>query len=71
LKHALSEILLNALQANPKGGQVGVKLQTAGENGGRSLTIEVQDAEPVLVPKRPEKFPLRFIPPAMWASAWD
>jgi signal transduction histidine kinase/GAF domain-containing protein len=43
LKHALSEILLNALQATPKGGQVGVKLQAAGENGGRSLTIEVQD----------------------------
>jgi signal transduction histidine kinase/DNA-binding NarL/FixJ family response regulator len=44
LKHAMSEILLNALQANPKGGQVGVKLQAAGENGGRSLTIEVQDS---------------------------
>jgi signal transduction histidine kinase len=43
LKHAFSEILLNALQASPKGGQVGVKLQAAGENGGRSLTIEVQD----------------------------
>jgi len=43
LKHAFSEILLNALQASPKGGQVGVKLQAVGENGGRSLTIEVQD----------------------------
>ncbi len=44
LKHAFSEILLNALQANPKGGQVGVKLQAAGENGDCSLTIEVQDS---------------------------
>jgi signal transduction histidine kinase/DNA-binding response OmpR family regulator len=43
LKHALSEIILNALQANPKGPQVGVKLQTGGDNGERAVTIEVQD----------------------------
>jgi signal transduction histidine kinase len=43
LKHALSEIMLNALQANPKGAQVGVKLQADGENGERAVTIEVQD----------------------------
>jgi signal transduction histidine kinase len=42
LKHALSEILLNALQANLKSPQVGVKLQSVGGslNG---LTIEVLD----------------------------
>ena len=39
LKHALSEILLNALQANPKAPQVGVRLQT----GSSGVTIEVQD----------------------------
>ncbi|HEY5042675.1 MAG TPA: ATP-binding protein [Verrucomicrobiae bacterium] len=43
LKHALSEIMLNALQANPKSPQVGVKFQTAGAGGERELTIEVQD----------------------------
>jgi len=43
LKHALSEIMLNALQANPKKPQIGVKLQAAGGNGDRSVTIEVQD----------------------------
>ena len=43
LKHALSEIILNALQANPKGAQVGVKLQTGNDNGERVVTIEVQD----------------------------
>jgi two-component system nitrogen regulation sensor histidine kinase GlnL len=39
LRHALSEIMLNALQANPKAPQVDVKFQT----GGNALTIEVQD----------------------------
>jgi signal transduction histidine kinase len=43
LKHALAEIMLNALQANPKNPQVGVTLQTVGGNGDRSVTIEVQD----------------------------
>jgi signal transduction histidine kinase/DNA-binding response OmpR family regulator len=43
LKHALSEIMLNALQANPKGPLIGVKLQAAGNNGDRVVTIEVQD----------------------------
>jgi nitrogen-specific signal transduction histidine kinase/DNA-binding response OmpR family regulator len=43
LKHALAEILLNALQANPKSPQIGVKLETAGTNGDRALSIEVQD----------------------------
>jgi signal transduction histidine kinase len=42
LKHALSEILLNALQANPKSPQIGVKLQAAGA-GHHEVTIEVQD----------------------------
>jgi len=44
LKHALAEIMLNALQANPKEPKVGVRLHTSprGE-GGRELEIEVQD----------------------------
>ncbi|MDD5141365.1 MAG: ATP-binding protein [Verrucomicrobiales bacterium] len=44
LKHALSEIMLNALQANPKTPTVDVRLQTEpGRNGGQDLQIEVQD----------------------------
>jgi len=42
LKHALAEILLNALQANPKSPHVGVKLQAAAGHG-QEMTIEVQD----------------------------
>jgi nitrogen-specific signal transduction histidine kinase/DNA-binding NarL/FixJ family response regulator len=44
LKHALAEIMLNALQANPKEPKVGVKLHTNTNGmGGRELEIEVQD----------------------------
>lgn len=43
LKHALSEILLNALQANPKSPQIGVKLHAAGGGHNNEVTIEVQD----------------------------
>lgn len=43
LKHAMSEIMLNALQANPKGAKIGVTFQSTGSPGDRSLTIEVQD----------------------------
>jgi signal transduction histidine kinase len=60
LKHAFSEILLNALQASPKGGQVGVKLQAIGENGGRSLTIEVQDAGTGFTVEAARKIPAPF-----------
>jgi nitrogen-specific signal transduction histidine kinase len=41
LRHALAEIMLNALQANPKSPQIGVKLRTGGS--GNEVTIEVQD----------------------------
>jgi signal transduction histidine kinase len=40
LKHALAEILLNALQANPKSPHIGVKLQAGTDS---AITIEVQD----------------------------
>jgi signal transduction histidine kinase len=44
LKHALTEVLINALQANPTDPKVGVRLE-AGINGGDALGlhIEVQD----------------------------
>ena len=43
LKHALSEIMLNALQAHPQNPLIDVTLATAGGNGDRSLLIEVHD----------------------------
>lgn len=43
LKHALSEIMLNALQANPKTPTVDVRLLTEDTNGRHNLRIEVQD----------------------------
>jgi signal transduction histidine kinase/CheY-like chemotaxis protein/GAF domain-containing protein len=43
LKHALSEIMLNALQANPKTPTVDVRLLTEDTNGRHNLKIEVQD----------------------------
>ena len=44
LKHALAEIMLNALQANPKTPTIGVRLQTGTDSeGGQNVQIEVQD----------------------------
>jgi nitrogen-specific signal transduction histidine kinase/CheY-like chemotaxis protein len=44
LKHALAEIMLNALQANPKTPRIGVRLQTGTNNqGAQNVQIEVQD----------------------------
>jgi len=44
LKHALAEIMLNALQANPKTPLIGVRLQTGTNSaGGKDVQIEVQD----------------------------
>ena len=44
LKHALAEVMLNALQANPADPKVGVRLNAeANGDGSRNLQIEVQD----------------------------
>jgi signal transduction histidine kinase len=45
LKHALAEVMLNALQANPADPKIGVHLhaEAAGGHGMRGLQIEVQD----------------------------
>ena len=44
LKHALTEVMLNALQANPTDPKVGVHLHTDANGGGhKALAIEVQD----------------------------
>jgi signal transduction histidine kinase/CheY-like chemotaxis protein len=44
LKHAFAEIMLNALQANPKTPMIGVRLKAGpGGAGGQNVQIEVQD----------------------------
>jgi signal transduction histidine kinase/DNA-binding response OmpR family regulator len=60
LKHALSEIMLNALQANPKVPQIGVKLQATGSNGDRAVTIEVQDNGSGFTAEAAKKIPSPF-----------
>ncbi len=61
LKHAFSEILLNALQANPQQPQVAVRLQTVINSQGKpELQIEVQDNGPGFTPEAAEKVPAPF-----------
>ena len=45
LKHALAEVMLNALQANPNDPKIGIRLHTETNGGGNAaaLQIEVQD----------------------------
>jgi signal transduction histidine kinase len=43
LKHALAEVMLNALQANPKEAKIDVRLRAEGDNNHQDLQIEVQD----------------------------
>ncbi|HEY1719555.1 MAG TPA: ATP-binding protein [Verrucomicrobiae bacterium] len=61
LKHAFSEIMLNALQANPKTPTIGVRLQTGPNNdGGQDLQIEVQDNGSGFTAEAAEKVPSPF-----------
>ncbi len=47
LKHALTEVLINALQANPADAKIGVRTRSNGNGGGESdVSIEVQDNGP-------------------------
>jgi len=62
LKHALAEVMLNALQANPTDPKIGVRLQTA-TNGGtnpHNLQIEVQDNGSGFTAEAMEKVPAPF-----------
>ena len=62
LKHALAEIMLNALQANPKEPKIGVRLRTdlnvAGN--GQDLQIEVQDNGSGFTTEAAQKAPSPF-----------
>ncbi len=60
LKHALAEVLLNALQANPADPKIGVRLQDANGNGTRGLLIEVQDNGAGFSPEALQKAPAPF-----------
>jgi len=60
LKHALSEIMLNALQANPKKPTVDVHLLTEESNGHRDLKIEVQDNGTGFTAEAAKKVPSAF-----------
>ena len=58
LKHALAEIMLNALQANPKTPLIGVKLQS--DPGARAVTIEVADTGAGFSVESAKKVPAPF-----------
>jgi len=61
LKHALTEVMLNALQANPGEPRIGVRLHT--EDGGKkpkALQIEVQDNGGGFSPEALQKAPAPF-----------
>lgn len=60
LKHGFAEILLNALQANPKNPQVVVKLNTTTHSGDRVVTIEVQDSGAGFTAEAAKKIPAPF-----------
>jgi signal transduction histidine kinase len=62
LKHALAEIMLNALQANPKEPNIGVKLHTDsnGGEGAHDLQIEVQDNGSGFTTEAAQKAPAPF-----------
>ena len=58
LKHALSEIMLNALQANPKSPHIVVKLVT--DDGTHGVTIEVTDSGSGFSAESAKKVPAPF-----------
>ena len=60
LKHALAEIMLNALQANPKAPHIGVSFQSTGSTGDRAVTIEVQDNGSGFTAEAAKKVPSAF-----------
>lgn len=60
LKYALSEIMLNALQANPKGPHISVKFKTGGGHGDRIVAIEVQDNGQGFTAEASKKVPTPF-----------
>jgi signal transduction histidine kinase/DNA-binding response OmpR family regulator len=61
LKHALTEVILNALQANPSDPKIGVRLHAdSRSNGMQGLQIEVQDNGTGFTPEAAQKAPSPF-----------
>jgi signal transduction histidine kinase/DNA-binding NarL/FixJ family response regulator len=61
LKHALAEVMLNALQANPTDPKIGVRTRAeAGGNGTPGLQIEVQDNGTGFTPEAVQKASAAF-----------
>ncbi len=61
LKHALAEVMLNALQANPTDAKIGVHLSTGANGGGnQAVQIEVQDNGQGFSPEAVQKAPAPF-----------
>jgi signal transduction histidine kinase len=61
LKHALAEVILNALQANPTDPKIGVRLHSeATANGKEDLEIEVQDNGTGFTSEAAQKAPAPF-----------
>jgi signal transduction histidine kinase/ActR/RegA family two-component response regulator len=62
LKHALTEVILNALQANPSDPKIGVRLHTDANGNGviHDLQIEVQDNGSGFTPEAAQKAPSPF-----------
>jgi signal transduction histidine kinase/DNA-binding NarL/FixJ family response regulator len=61
LKHALAEVMLNALQANPIDARIGVRLKTEANGASpRAIDIEVQDNGTGFTPEAVAKAPAPF-----------
>jgi signal transduction histidine kinase/DNA-binding response OmpR family regulator len=61
LKHALTEVILNALQANPSDPKIGVRLHSSSNgHGSTGLEIEVQDNGTGFTPETAQKAPSPF-----------
>lgn len=60
LKHALSEVMLNALQANPTDAKVGVRTRVANDSPLGKISIEVQDNGSGFTPETAQKVPEAF-----------
>ena len=61
LKHALTEVMINALQANPADSKIGVRFQSESNTAGMpGLQIEVQDNGAGFTPETAQKASLPF-----------
>ena len=60
LKHALAEVMLNALQANPSDARVGVRTRQGADETPGKISIEVQDNGSGFAPETAQKVPEPF-----------